>query len=399
MLSCVVVGAKSKRADVKMCWLMIAKVEVMLGLLSALAYVHHLGIVHRDVKCENILLEGNRAILSDFGISCFLSDPESMEKRVGSPGYASPEMLFLGGQLRGCGALDAKVSPGLRDKVGEAFATALGAELSLKIQIVGVQEIAHPTMGEGKEFDLLYTSKTPSGEAAIRKLHDQARQIQATVQEAIKKVTTAGTVQAWCSSTLDFYGPKAAKLPKGSKIKEIFGQLPPGRVKDDMACSILRSILASSHFASSAVPRFAVVFWIMTVLTASLFPSQLGNGAISVSITTSFNGQDVCSFQLPGGTLADLEKVLCDADGPMFWCYPWSHFLFYTESEPLMPLDLNLQVDAFHSLVIKRGDVEAFLDKFPDTGKFLEAMGSNKFDPHEISISAGPQQRDRRFLW
>lgn len=68
-------------------------VEVMLGLLSALAYVHHLGIVHRDVKCENILLDGNRAILSDFGISCFLSDPESMEKRVGSPGYASPEML------------------------------------------------------------------------------------------------------------------------------------------------------------------------------------------------------------------------------------------------------------------------------------------------------------------
>lgn len=126
-------------------------------------------------------------------------------------------------------ALDAKVSPGLRDKVGEAFATALGAELSLKIQIVGVQEIAHPTMGQGKEFDLLYTSKTPSGEAAIRKLHDQARQIQATVQEAIRKVTTAGTVQAWCSSTLDFYGPKAAKLPKGSKIKEIFGQLPPGR--------------------------------------------------------------------------------------------------------------------------------------------------------------------------
>jgi len=68
-------------------------VEVMLGLLSALAYVHHLGIVHRDVKCENILLDGNHAILSDFGISCFLSDPESMEKRVGSPGYASPEML------------------------------------------------------------------------------------------------------------------------------------------------------------------------------------------------------------------------------------------------------------------------------------------------------------------
>eukprot|EP00438_Fugacium_kawagutii_P014915 Skav233164 [mRNA] locus=scaffold1620:49265:65127:- [translate_table: standard] len=121
-------------------------------------------------------------------------------------------------------ALEAVVSPGLRDEVGEAFATTLGAELSLKVQI----EIAHPTMGLGKEFDLLYTSKAPSGAAAIRKLHDQARQIQATVEEAIRKVTSAGKVQAWCSSTLDFYGPQAGHLPKGSKIKEVFGQLPDG---------------------------------------------------------------------------------------------------------------------------------------------------------------------------
>jgi len=68
-------------------------VEIMLGLLSALAYVHHLGIIHRDVKCENLLLDGSRVVLADFGISCYMSDAENMEKRVGSPGYASPEML------------------------------------------------------------------------------------------------------------------------------------------------------------------------------------------------------------------------------------------------------------------------------------------------------------------
>jgi len=68
-------------------------VEIILGLLSALAYVHHLGIIHRDVKCENLLLDGSRVVLADFGISCYMSDAENMEKRVGSPGYASPEML------------------------------------------------------------------------------------------------------------------------------------------------------------------------------------------------------------------------------------------------------------------------------------------------------------------
>jgi hypothetical protein len=55
------------------------------------------------------------------------------------------------------------------------------------------------------------------------------------------------------------------------------------------------------------------------VFTASVLPSQVGNGHVSVTIeiVTSFSGEDVCSFQMPGGTLADLEGVLCDSTGPM----------------------------------------------------------------------------------
>ncbi|CAL1150753.1 unnamed protein product [Cladocopium goreaui] len=118
-----------------------------------------------------------------------------------------------------------------------------------------------------------------------------------------------------------------------------------------------------------------------TVLTASLLSNRSGNGDISVMITTSFSGKSVCSFQLPCGTLVDLEKVLCDPQGPMFWCYPWSRLLFYIEDEPLRPLDMNLQLGTFDSLVIKRGDMQSCLEKFPDTGKFLDAMRGNKFDP------------------
>jgi len=68
--------------------------EVMLGLLSALAHVHSLGIVHRDVKCENILIADARAVLADFGIAASLADAGAMDKRVGSPGYAAPEVLM-----------------------------------------------------------------------------------------------------------------------------------------------------------------------------------------------------------------------------------------------------------------------------------------------------------------
>ena len=129
-----------------------------------------------------------------------------------------------------------------------------------------------------------------------------------------------------------------------------------------------------------------------TVLTALLVPNR-GHGDISVSITASFSGDDVCSFLLPAGSLADLERVLRDLHGPMFRCRPWSRVLFYTEEEPSKALGLQLQLGTFASLVIKHGDLEAWLFTFPDTGKFLEAMQGDRFDPRspnfQVAWTAG----------
>lgn len=60
----------------------------------ALAHAHAQGVVHRDVKANNILLEtgagSGRALVSDFGIATSLADGDGIEV-TGTPAYMSPE--------------------------------------------------------------------------------------------------------------------------------------------------------------------------------------------------------------------------------------------------------------------------------------------------------------------
>jgi serine/threonine protein kinase len=73
--------------------------KIIMGILSALAHVHKRGLVHRDVKAENILMSDGTPVLSDFGITARINDMRAMDKRCGSPGYAAPEIL--GGSIYG----------------------------------------------------------------------------------------------------------------------------------------------------------------------------------------------------------------------------------------------------------------------------------------------------------
>lgn len=68
-------------------------IKMMDQLLSSVEYLHSLGVCHRDIKLENILLTENLTpILTDFGLSSVPFE-NKLRNHCGSKGYVAPEAI------------------------------------------------------------------------------------------------------------------------------------------------------------------------------------------------------------------------------------------------------------------------------------------------------------------
>lgn len=69
--------------------------RVLTQLISAVSYCHKMGIVHRDIKPDNILFDSeDRLKLADFGSAELWCEGGVMSGVVGTPYYVAPEVLM-----------------------------------------------------------------------------------------------------------------------------------------------------------------------------------------------------------------------------------------------------------------------------------------------------------------
>ncbi|XP_068717141.1 RAC-beta serine/threonine-protein kinase A-like [Montipora capricornis] len=64
-------------------------------IICAVQYLHHRGIIHRDLKLDNVLIDHDGHIrVGDFGLSTFMESEESRNACCGTIYYLAPEMLL-----------------------------------------------------------------------------------------------------------------------------------------------------------------------------------------------------------------------------------------------------------------------------------------------------------------
>ncbi|SJM84265.1 probable Meiosis-specific serine/threonine-protein kinase MEK1 [Zygosaccharomyces bailii] len=162
---------------------------IVYQILNALKYLHDQGIVHRDLKLDNILLTSpepcTRIVLADFGIAKDLTTAKArMHTVVGTPEYCAPEVGFRASR-----------------KAYQSFSRAATLEqkgYDSKCDLWSLGVIAHimltgisPFYGDGTERSIIQNAK-------LGKLNFKAKQwnvVAATAKDFVRRLLEVDVVK------------------------------------------------------------------------------------------------------------------------------------------------------------------------------------------------------------
>jgi serine/threonine-protein kinase len=89
-------GSLAERMDPPSALGVPAVLEIMIRAADGLAALHDAGIVHRDIKADNVLLaDDGRPVIADFGLAMHAENlPALPQGIVGTPAYMAPEAIL-----------------------------------------------------------------------------------------------------------------------------------------------------------------------------------------------------------------------------------------------------------------------------------------------------------------